>query len=101
MGARREAVNMLVLLGLVAVDLFPFSPTLVPLQLVLRDGCSVVGWGVPAKGEVVFRPIAHLGRVGLRWTEGRDCQRTLCTKVMKPNSDNKVDMAARIFECFL
>ena len=66
-----------VLLGLITVDLFPLPPTLVPLQLVLHDGGSVVGRGIPAKGEVVFHPRAHLGRVGLGGAEGGDRQGTL------------------------
>ena len=53
-GARRKAMIMLVLFGLIAVDLLPLSPTLVPLQLVLSDRSSIVGRGVPAKSEVIF-----------------------------------------------
>ena len=71
-------MSMLVLLGLVTVDLFPLPPTLIPLQLILCDGRSIVRWGIPAKGEVVFCSRAHLGRVRLGRTEGRDRQGTLC-----------------------
>ena len=78
MGSGRKAMIVLVLLGLIAVDLLPFSPALVPLQLVLSDGRSVVGRGVPAKGEVAFCPGTDLGRVRLGRSDGRDRQGTLC-----------------------
>ena len=71
-GARRKAMIMLVLFGLIAVDLLPLSPTLVPLQLVLSDRSSIVGRDIPAKSEVIFCPNTDLGRVRLGWSEGGD-----------------------------
>lgn len=77
-GSRCKSMVMLKLLGLVTVDLLPLSPALVPFQLVLCDGSTIVGWGIPPKAEVVLGSTGHLGRIGLGWTEGRDHQGTLC-----------------------
>ena len=66
---------VLELLGLIAVDLLPLSPALIPLQLVLRDGRPVVRWGIPTKTQAVLCPTSHLRRVWLGGTECRKLER--------------------------
>lgn len=59
------------LLSLVTVDLLPLLMTLVPLQLVLGDGRTVVCRGIPAKVQTILDSAGHLRRVGLRRAECR------------------------------
>ena len=58
----------LILLGLVADELVPFSTALVPFQFVVGDGGAVVLGGIPTEGEGVLGPVRELGweRLGRR-----------------------------------
>ena len=66
---------VLKLLGLVAVNLLPLSPALVPLQLVLVDGRPVVRRGIPTKAQAVLGSTGNLWWVWLGGTEGRSMER--------------------------
>lgn len=62
----------LVLLWLVAGQLLPLPTTLVPLQLVVRDGGTVVLGGVPTQRQRVLGPVRELGWEGLGGRPGRN-----------------------------
>ena len=72
-------MTVLELFSLVAVYLLPLSlASLVPFQLVLGDGRSVVTRGIPTKAYTVLGSAGNLWWVGLGGVEGGAMERAPC-----------------------